>query len=301
MDMNDTSVGLVSYYRPEKVELCLKSLVDNANSFNEVIVADNGEITSGKKEVYQEFRDKLNLKVLDLEPTCGVAEARNNLVENMDGDFLLLVDDDMTVPSNIDHLYHVLDEKENLGGIGGGVYEHGEWRISASDLLIEEHLGRRYLIKDIKENLEDKKELVDTELGQKTVYIYDFIQNCGLFRRECLEEGKWDNEYQMDKEHADFFLNHKLNTDWRFALSEEVFFGHYPGGSSFYEEERNSDEKLEGSDKYFKSKWGIDRVVGLNRHYYDERSIVKEIKQNLKSALPRSLILMYRESRLRTS
>lgn len=283
--MNDVTVGIKTFFRPQKIEMCLKSLEQSPWEFKEIIVADDGKISDEKQKIYKEYKDKLPLEVLDLEFDLGAAAARNKLFEESDSGFFLLLDDDMVVPSNIDHLKRILLNREDLGGVAGMLYGNGDGtlRAGAHDIFIKESLNGKTLVRDIRE---DKKTQVETDLGEKYIYIYDFLPTCTLFRKKCLEETKIDPNHKIGFEHLDLFMNHKMNTEWNFALSEEVIFGHYPGGEINFESHRQNENKLKDSKENFKQKWGIDRISWKDRHYYSDRGCRRKIKNVIKKSVP---------------
>lgn len=283
--MNDVTVGIKTFFRPEKVEMCLKSLEQSPWRFKQVIVADDGEISDEKRKIYEKYEEKLPLEVVDLEFDYGLAASRNEILEKTSGDYFLLLDDDMTVPANIDHLKRILRNSE-LGGVAGMLYEDGNFRAAAHDIFIKENFMGKTLVRDVREN---KRRDIETGLGDKTVYEYDFIPTCALYKIECLEEASWDPEYKIEMEHLDFFLNHKKNTDWKFALSEEVIFGHYPGGSVDFESNRKDEEKHRNSEQYFKQKWNIDRIAWKDKHHYPDRGWKRDVKNSVKRKIPSSL------------
>lgn len=282
--MNDVTIGIKSFFRPKKVEMCLRSLHESPWTFKEIIVADDGKISDEKWEIYEEYEKKLPLEVLDLEFDYGLAASRNRILEKASGDYFLLLDDDMTVPTNIDHLKRILQNSE-LGGVAGMLYEDGRFRAGAHDIFIKENFMGRTLVRDVRLN---KRREIETELGDKTVYEYDFIPTCALFRIECLEEANWDPEYKIEMEHLDFFLNHQKNTEWSFALSEEVIFGHYPGGSIDFESNREDEEKQMNSKQHFKKKWEIDQIAWKDKHRYPDKGWKRDTKNLIKNALPHS-------------
>lgn len=283
--MNDVTVGIKTFFRPEKIEMCLKSLKESPWEFEEIIVADDGKISEEKQKIYSEYEEKLPLEVLDLEFDLGAAAARNELFESSDSEFFLLLDDDMVVPSNIDHLKRILLNRDDLGGVAGMLYGNGDGtlRAGAHDIFIKDGFRGKTLVRDIKEN---KKTKVETDLGKKYIYLYDFLPTCTLFREECLEETRIDPSHKIGFEHLDLFMNHKMNTDWNFALSEEVMFGHYPGGEINFESHRQDENKLEKSREHFKKKWGIDRISWKDRHYYRDRGCGRDMKNFIKKGVP---------------
>lgn len=286
MDMNDVTIGLKTFFRTDKLEKCLRSIEQSPYEFREVIVADDGKSNSKKEEIYEEYRDKLPLEVLDLEFDYGLAASRNEIVDEMSGKYLLLMDDDMTLPGSVDTLKRTLKSEESLGAVSGMLYENGEFRAGAHNFRIRENIFGRTLVRDMQgaESID-----VETEIGEKKVHLFDFIPTCSLIRKEVLEDQKWDPEYIIEMEHIDFFLSHKQNTEWKFGLTEEVIFPHYPGGSPDYEEHRDNDNKIEDSYQYFLDKWELDRMVWEDKFIYQDKGCQRTIKNKIKDIIPPEL------------
>lgn len=283
MKMNDVTIGLKTFFRTEKLEKCLKSVEQSPYEFKEVIVADDGKASSEKTEIYEKYSDRLPLQVLDLEFDYGLAASRNEIVEEMEGDYLLLMDDDMTLPNSADTLKRILENEKSLGAVSGMLYENGNYRAGAHNFHIRENTFGRSLVRDM---TGASSKDVETDIGDKKIHLFDFIPTCSLIRKEVLEEQKWDPKYIIEMEHVDFFLAHKNNTDWEFGLTKEVIFPHYPGGSPDYEEHRDNENKIEDSYQYFLEKWNLDRMVWEDKFLYQDEGCKRTIKNKIKDILP---------------
>lgn len=289
--LDDVAIGLTSFLRREKVETCLRSIIENPHEFSRVIVADNGGIGPEKRRVYERFRKRAPLEVLDLDDERGTGASRNAIVEELDEPYLLLVDDDMTVPSSVETLRRILDARPDLGGVAGIHYQGGILRAWAHDLFLEETAAGSVLVSDRRA---DKSSIVDTPYGEKRIFEYEFIPNCVMFRRECLEDSRWDPEFKMAKEHVDFYLDHKLNSDWSFALTEEAVFPHYPGGSDEYDNARWDDEVHRESMQYLFDKWGIEGHLykrKFHRPKVNKRPLSDRIRKTFVNHLPAGAIV----------
>jgi GT2 family glycosyltransferase len=283
MKMNDVTVGTKCFIRADRLELCLKAIHESCHDFKEVIVADDGEITDEKEEIYSKYSEKLPLLVLDLEYDYGVGGSRNEVFEEMAGEYLLWMDTDMVMPENVTVLKRILEKDEELGGVSGLLLEEGEFRAGAHNFRIKDTVFGRVLLRDTHGQ---EKRVVSTELGEKTIFCFDMVQMGIMFRKECLEDGKWDKEYITHGEHTDFFLNHALNTDWQFAHSPEVIFNHYPGGSEKYTVERHESGKKKDSISYFKEKWDLDYIAFRGKFYDQEAGFSRDLKNFVKKSMP---------------
>jgi len=249
--MTDIAVGATVFTRGGRVENLLDSiehpLVDN------VYIADNGKMDANKREIYNRTYP-FHLSLLNLQYDAGLAYSRNQIVEEMEEDLLLLVDCDMELPENIEILYDQLMSKPDIGGISGTLYENGIFR-GAGHNLYEESLfdSNDLLVRDIRGDTQ-----VEMVSGHPFVQL-DQIPNAALFRAECLKHYPWDPKYRFG-EHFDFFVGHKKNTDWTFGASPKVVFPHNRGG---YEGQgpENLREKKRESKNHFENKWGYRHII----------------------------------------
>ena len=251
-DLKDVAVIIKTFNRPDKLELALKSLV--GKGFGEVIVADDGERSQRKLEVYEKFREKIPLKVLELPYDSGLAFGRNEAVKASRSEYILVIDDDMTV-NNVEILREVLEQNRNLGGVSGCLIERARFRCFPCNLDIR----NGYLVK-YDPPLEPR-----FSGGGVSYFHFDLIPNAAMFRREVFDDYSWDPHYKIGYEHLDFYLAHKKLEKWKFAVVPSVLFFHFPGGSrSYLSSYRFNKKRIRASYQYFLKKWGLKGVVSLN-------------------------------------
>lgn len=246
IDDATVAVGVPVYKRTEKLQNLLTS-VESA-PIDTVYVADNGH-TEERVKIYEEDWT-FDLEVLDLEYDSGLGNCRSSIVDALSEDYLIVVDSDHTIPTNVGLLVHQLEKKPEFGGICGLLFENGGLRGTCHDL----YESNDVLIRDIREKN------ADIVAGAPFVE-FEFLQNVAAFRRECVEEYSWDPNLKQGKPHLDFYVGHKHRTDWRFALCPSVQFPHFPGGSSDYQANRNKRERLASAREYFLNKWGYRQII----------------------------------------
>lgn len=246
--MSDIAVCVPMFMRSSKLRTLLASA--ERSGIEKVYVADDGETTDAKEAIYSADYG-FELEVFDLEYDAGVGHKRNVLGSEPDEPYLLFVDSDMQVPPNYMTLYRQLEALPDLGGVTPMYLEDGRISTVSTDLYEE---GDR-LHRDIRERKE-----IET-VADAPLVEFDFLPNVGLFRKRCLEEYNWDEEYTIMREHLDFYVGHWKRTDWRFGLCPQVLIPHSPGGSEEYVSHRRSEEKFRRSDEYFCRKWNYREVV----------------------------------------
>ncbi|WP_436926722.1 glycosyltransferase family 2 protein [Halosimplex amylolyticum] len=258
--MSSIALGAVVFKRTDMVEQLLSSV---SSPVETVYIADNGEISPERRRIYDRSYP-FELKVLDLEYDSGLGHGRNEIVEQLSEDYVVIVDSDMTMPHGIEYLADQLDERPRLGGVSGLLFEHGNLIGASCDLYEEGEI----LIKDIRGTKDS--EFVDG----KPFVEFDFVPNAAMFRRECLEEYSWDPAYKFGAEHLDFFVAHKKRTDWTFGTCPAVVFPHFPGGDAAYLSARMGiDEDRPGKSlQYFLDKWGYRHVLKIQPRWADSFS-----------------------------
>ncbi len=247
---NGITVGVKTFMRTPKVRLCLQSLAQH--TWHQVIVADDGQIDAEREAMYAEAATRLPLKLLRLPFDTGLAAGRNEIVRQCTTPYLLMLDDDQTVPANIGRLAEVLDENPGIGGVSCVWLEDGARKCTACDIRVDAR-------KVIKGTVGDPT-IRSTSSGQRYA-LFDFIPNSTLFRTSCLREQAWDPFYKIGKEHLDFYLAQIQLGRWKFAVSLDVEIGHHPkGAETVYKQFRHGD-RVKASERYFLQKFGIEEVV----------------------------------------
>lgn len=251
-DLKDTAVGIKTFLRPSALDACLASLC--GISWKEVIIADdNGDSLQDEyTEVYRKYDKWLPLHVVKLPFGSGLAKGRNAIVTACSSKYIMIMDDDLCLRAGVHELRSVLEDDESLGGVSCVLIEDGRPICNACDLFIR----GGYVIKEMYRLPEVKR----TVEGARYMR-FDFIQNCTLFRRSCLEELPWDPKYIIGKEHVDFFLRHKMYSQWGFALCLESYAVHRPSDRGQEYDRFRRGEALRESEEYFRDKFGVRDVV----------------------------------------
>jgi len=246
--MSDTSMAMSVkvFNRTEKLETLLESVP--TDEYETVYVADDGR-TEERAHLY-EREWQFDLEVLDLPYDAGVGVGRNAILDALEEEFLTVVDSDHEVAPNADVLARQLKERPEFGGVSGLLLEHGRIQGLCHDFYEEDDV----LVRDTGPKTTET-------VAEYPLVEFDFVPNVVTFRRECLEELAWDENYVIGRDHLDFFVGHWRETDWQFGTCPSVLFPHYPGGGSEYDANRLNPEKLLAGKSYFLDKWGYEGIV----------------------------------------
>jgi hypothetical protein len=238
--------------REEKLRRLLGTATSNAH-VDRVVVADNGEASD--RDLYHGDWG-VDVDVLDLPFDAGIGACRAAVADELETEFLAVVDSDMEIPSNIETLVEILRRDPNLGAVSGILEENGRIRAGVTDFHEETLLdGREALVQGIRE-----EKTVEWSHGYP-VARFDKIPNALVARRACVEDYCWDRSIK-DKDHLDWFLGHWQETDWEFAVTPSVIFRHHTNRSGDTEYHR----KWRYGNEQRQNRW---TEAVLDKHGYD--------------------------------
>lgn len=202
--------GITSFERPALLERLVASIRRRYPEAR-ILVADNGRLKANLPS---------NVKVLNLDFDCGLSRARNALIDNLETEFLLLLEEDFlfTDETRIEPFVEILDTDHEVGMIGGAM-RGGNGRLGLYCLDIDIFRGVMYV-------QDSARRMRVTQFG--TSYrICDIAWNFGLFRKEFLAMNRWDDRLKVG-EHAAYFHQVKLRGHWRVAATPAVVIYHVP-------------------------------------------------------------------------
>ncbi len=119
------SVVVPVFNRPDEVDELLESLtIQTLKDFEVIIVEDGSEISCEK--ICEKYNEELNLKYYNKE-NSGPGQSRNFGAERASGDFLLILDSDVVLPSG--YMKAVADEleREDADAFGGPDAAHPDF------------------------------------------------------------------------------------------------------------------------------------------------------------------------------
>lgn len=255
--MEEIALGTKLFSRTLQLHQLLTTLPEGI--FSEVYVAHDGEWDEEKEEILNQDYD-VDLTILDMEFDAGLSAGRNQVIDASTEEYLLFVDTDHRVPTRVTELFEQIQNSPAIGGIAGSIIEPESARLWQSAKDFSESGGG--LVRDASGDRRIE------HVAGGPLARFDFIPNTVLFRRECLDDYRWDENYIIGSEHVDFYIGHWKQTDWEFAVNPTVFFEHYPGGSESYMTSRHG-SKVEQSRDYLLSKWKYDFVRDREPYWFD--------------------------------
>ena len=208
--LQDVTFGITAFERPHLLENLVASISKRYPTAR-IVVADNGR---------RKARLPSTVRMLNLEFDCGLSQARNALADQLETKYLLILEDDFlfTDETRIERLVEVLEQDAEIGVVCGAL-RGLSGRVSVYALDIEVFRQTMYV--------REAPHRVCVTRGGVPYRLCDMCWNFALFRREMLEQHRWDPELKVG-EHAPFFHQVKLGSQWRVAACPTVVLYHVP-------------------------------------------------------------------------
>lgn len=192
--MKNLTALIVSFYRTEYLELCVKSLHETYPEIN-IIVGNNGPEDKRKEEICREF----NAKYYQLPFDCGICVGRNMLVDKIKTPYTLIGDDDFfyNKESGVDKLLRAVEWRgTGYHLVGGRIKEGGIVRNYQG--FIHDN-GNHFLY----EKLDDK--YLNTEYPIEVDLTFNFF----VAKTVMIRDVRWDEKIKVAYEHSSFFIDAK--------------------------------------------------------------------------------------------
>jgi len=244
-----------TFMRPEKFKVTLQYL--QKAGIKQVVVAYDGpdHLLFAHKATIEEFSDEFDrLEFLRYPFNIGLSYCRNRMIERVDTEFILQLDDDQYIPKGVEQALNIF-RKPKIGGVGFGWIMPDKFNIDAHDIEII----NGYYVRSMR--MPKKIEFID---GHAFVYPFDFIPNSAIFRKAVFDDVKWDENYIINREHEDYFLEHKKLGKWQWAIDLSYWIYHDLGGGKEFTDWRKGREARRAM-RYFRKKWQLKGIAGMPR------------------------------------
>jgi glycosyltransferase involved in cell wall biosynthesis len=256
-----TAPGLALVIPTIERPLAVQRLVRSARHYLpglHIYVGDQSHPDPFMEEFYRDYA----VEVVRVPYDCGVSETRNRVVEQVREEFLFLCDDDFvfTGETRIEEALRILRAAHEVGVVGGRLRDAftGRRPVRQVHRYYEMYLcldrRNRALISFPIHLFAPEPEII---AGIKC-YPCDALLNFAIFRREIFSETiRWDARFKSDGEHEDFYLNLKLNSNWRAVYVPTLVAEHERPPTSAYQRKR----QRTGGWSLMMSKWGVDQYL----------------------------------------
>lgn len=235
---------------------CLNNLIDSiVNTFPKewyrLYIGDQGCYSPEKVKLYEKLEQEGH-KCYYLPFNSGLARTRNYLVSKVTEPYVLIVDDDFkfTKETKIHKFIEVLLTDNRIGVVGGNLKNHSAFNYN----IIKQDKKLYYVQFKNQHYFQTLSSVVKPTIP----FLYcDVVLNFALFKKELLDEIKWDDNLKM-VEHTDFYLRIKNSNKWLVAFTPEVISDHPKTISSleYIDFRQNLNSSLGLSQ--FEQKWNIE-------------------------------------------
>ena len=262
------SVIIPAYKNPKYLDMCLKSIIENQEEKNEIIVVLDGYVELSK-DVVEKYKD--DISVLEFPENRGMSTAINYGVYNATGDWILIANEDNVfcknwdrvlsnytlTKNNIQNKYSLVVSINQVEPVGPSMYN---FVIKDYGKIVEEFQYDKFIEDESllsRDGMIKKFNPLDTPDGSTFPFM--------MMKTDFLRVGGFDIDYPSPfVVDWDFFLKCELSGMEIVKLSSLAFY-HFGGKSiknrngyigttnelvSFYEGEQKASE-------YFEYKWGF--------------------------------------------
>ena len=125
-DTPKVSVIILNYKRPKDTIDCVQSVLNSHYSNLEVIVVDNGPQNTSSSNLLQEELKSRGLLFVRAQGNLGYAGGNNLGIRCSQGQYILILNDDVIVGSDlIEGLVAIAERNDNIGIIGPTIFRYG--------------------------------------------------------------------------------------------------------------------------------------------------------------------------------
>ena len=234
------TIGIKTFCRPDTLKDSLSILFEGNEEKYPVIIADDSldKYKEQNLKIINNFKEKFSadIKVIDMPFDSGLSRGRNEIVENCETQYIMIMDDSRTFSSELPvaNMINFLEENEDyhlfFGVINSRPGKHrkyaGIFDEVSDDDTIRIKLAEPKIIKHLVTGGKLFENLEETNIGV----------NVFVARTECLKKVKWNNELKVG-EHELFFYNF-FKAGYKCVISEDCNFIQvqqgYPEGLKVY-------------------------------------------------------------------
>lgn len=257
----DLAMVFATFRRPHTVQRLVNSVREYFPDMP-IYVADQ----SGPTDEMRDFYARNNCEVVWMELDVGVCASRNAAVDLVKEPYFLLCDDDFYFgpETSFDAALTLLKDQADIGVVGGRLFDVHEFEGGSS---AENRFWELFFSYD-----KDKGKLVtipvhyfapDPKYAQGIEYFEcDAVMNFAVFRRDMIDDQiRWDPQFKSNGEHEDFYLNLKVNGQYRVVYSPRIVAYHHHPLQPNYQKLRF---RSHGWQKFL-DKWHLNQFLELEQ------------------------------------
>ncbi len=240
-----TSIIILTFNQLEYTKRCMESIHEHTPEPHEIIVVDNGS-TDGTREYLQRLaQDRSEIRLILNDENRGFAAGNNQAIEIAEGDYILLLNNDVVVTQGwlgtlIEHMNKTLD-----AGMVGPMSNS----VSGPQLVQDVPYGS---------SLDDMQAFArDFASGNrgKTTEHMRLVGFCLLIRKEVIDViGRLDENYLSGNFEDDDLCLRGFIAGYKNIIARDVFVHHY-GSMTFKGNSIDHQSTMSKNFRYFSDKW----------------------------------------------
>ncbi|MDD3302627.1 MAG: glycosyltransferase family 2 protein [Candidatus Gracilibacteria bacterium] len=222
------SIVLVNYNGKKFNIECLNSiLIQNYQDF-EIVFVDNNSSDNSLDEVEKTFGQQINngkIKIIKNNINLGFTGGNNKGVKKCKGEYICLLNNDVTVPENwLQELIDGIQKDKSLGAIGSIILDKGyendikKLYFNTKLKIVSTHFG------DI-----DTIKITENEIKNDIIYTNLISGCCFMYKKEIIDF--LFPEFYFAYGEENFLSNVILLKGYKLGLSLKSFVNHYGSGS----------------------------------------------------------------------
>jgi len=208
MEKNRVSVFLINFNSFPYVKYCIESILSQNRKFFEILIFDNG---SSDRSV-NFLKDLKNVKLYINEKNIGFCGGFNFLFKESKGDWILLINPDVKLPSDFNEkLNDFLKEKalENIGSISPKIFRAEGDELKETKIIDSTGIYLNPFFRALDRGSNE----IDKGNYEKIEYVFGSTGACAIYNKNALMEVKF-NEEIMDER----FFVYREDVDLAFRL-----------------------------------------------------------------------------------
>lgn len=125
MEKIKVSVLMSIYFKekPEYFRESLESILNQTYFPDEVVLVKDGLLTSELEDIIQEYKEKLNIKIVPLKKNVGLGLALREGILHCSNEIIIRMDtDDIAIKNRIEEQVKIFNKDKEIGIIGSNAY-----------------------------------------------------------------------------------------------------------------------------------------------------------------------------------
>jgi GT2 family glycosyltransferase/Flp pilus assembly protein TadD len=230
-----TSFIILTHDRIEQTKKCVKSIRKHTPEAHEIIFVDNGSTDGTVKWLQSQIRENKNYQLIENRENVGVANGRNQGMNLSQGEFLLLLDNDVVVSEGwLSGMQQCLKHAPDAGIVGPMTNS----KSGLQQIADESYRSVDYLDKYA---AKFKEQYRHRRISSRNITGF-----CMLFKRALVEKiGLLDERFDTGRFEDEDFCWRSALEDYRNYIAGDVFVHH------------NGSKTLPGDRKILETKWTL--------------------------------------------